>query len=373
MMCKNLIFMGLVIIGILVACNNVETISVSTVDVQLLEEMYATNLDTVPFIVDSFDRGSLLMFDLLTNEIVTEFNAPQDVQLTNVQQIGTNYYGVFGLIGFDGGMTLYGEGSINVDMIFFLLDKQLNLVEEFEITDSRLIINYFRSSIWYEDGKLSFFYSFWNNIYTYCANTHETSILIEMYEEYSPHTLELVGGYQLAFIANRIDDEISTHYGLIDLETKEVQMFFEQNFRSVGLNVYGNYIVINENIAFSDDFRSQIIVINASTSESSLIQLEGYESQNARLVHDGHFILTRHTEWLITGSYHRIRLYNLGTMEVVLEHEMEFKEDIIIADFLAVDEGVYAFMIGTGNQFKIESLEFDTIFIVLEEVKGLRE
>ena len=359
---------GLFILAILVACSNKEQVNTPDVTVRLIEDINEMNLDSVPFVVNSFERRNVFLFDLLTNEKIAEFIAPEeDMQFFQPRRIGENYYGVFGLIGFDGSIHLYGDGTVNIDVIFYLLDEQLNLIEAVEITDSHLIINDYRAIILYEEERLTFLYPFWHHIYSYCPHTNETTVIADL-QAHIPRDIQLMGEKQLAFWATIVDDEENIHYGLVDLETNEIQSFSQSNFRQSGFHVYGNYVVITENAPVGD--QSQTIILDALTGETNLIELDGY--RDAKLVYGGHFMLTKETDWLDSETHYVIRLYDVATQELMFEHEFVFDERnrrIDFSELLTIDEGIYALTILSSNQFQIETLEFETLFIIIEEVE----
>ena len=350
----------IITISFLVACN--DDISPSNdyfVNVQWLNNGNDLDLDNIPFLVSDFETGGTFLVDLLTNDVMAEFSI-DNVRLFGVSQLSMKYYSAFGLSGIEEDNLSFTITDLDIpylELSLFILDDMLNIIEEIEITDSALIMTNHIAAVSYEQDRLLIYYPDWQCIYVYNVNEQVSTRVVSMEEDIFLNQVRVISANELAFTARGFDDDVNFYYGLINLETLEIQLFYEAHFHQHQMIVYGY------NLILTDDSRSEIIVLNLLTRENRIIQLDNNESQNVKLVGDGRFILTRYGRWHPT-HYSRIRLYDIETLEILLEHEITaddlgVSEEILLLEFIEIDKGVYGIVIGAEN------MEFYTLLIMI--------
>lgn len=329
-------------------------------------------LKKLPYITINVENNSIILINLLDNEALAEFFVEADVRIFDIQQFPSGHYAVLTMAG----MEMHGTegfswgGEMELTLMLLFLDEELNLVQEFEITDEQLMMGLFVTTLTYSDDRLKIYYAYNSSIYFYDASSQETTLITELDEGLFPLNLRLTSMNQLVFLADNLESSTDIYYGVIDLETKNTQ-YFSTDLPVSDMVVQGSYLLLTENPppAFQgENPRSEVIVFNLITGDQRIIQLEGYESMNAVVV-DDHYILT--------GSHEKIRLYELTTNDILLDIEPtvemiridskintegELVEGIypVIHTFLAVDDGLYAivFDIGDGTEtFHVEFIE----------------
>ena len=324
-----------------------------------------------------------MLLNALTLDILAELVVEEETWLFGPIELGSDFYGVFGSLGTGGLMTDEGvftylsDGTLTeANVVFHLVDEALNVIDTFDIIDPQLISNYFRSIISYENGILLFYYLDWGGIYVYNAKTQETSHIMAA-GDFIFHRIILTPNNELAFVASTIKDEEHMHYGIIDLETGNINFSSETDLNIYDLFIDGENIVLRYS-ASHDGSEGGFIVVNVLTYESDILPLADDDGMNAKLISNGQLILARHTEWSIS-PLPRVRVYDRYAMTILFEHEMtvadlnlEAGEEIFYNEFVAVTENIYALVIGIstsdGLGFDLDSVRFHTTFIVIEEL-----
>ena len=315
-----------------------------------------------------FDRIALR--SLLTDEVVTEFtfSLEEDQVVRDVYEFANGYYGALIVGGFDIsrneegeviGWSFFGEG----DAMFFLFDSELNLVEEYEVTNDDLVSSW-STVVTFENSEiLIYYFDKWESgLYVYNLMTHTTTqIQIDLDEDILINQLQhTVVSNQLAFIGSRINDEANLYLGMIDLETNQVQ-YTRTDFDPNEVIISGNYFLLTEGVppAFMGGVpEGKAMIINMLTGEEYLLRVDGYESMRGMVAANRYFL---------TGSHERIRLYDIATNEMVLEREPsvemlpyvpssigpngEHIEGVIphIREFIAVRTGLYVVVFDIGD------------------------
>jgi len=338
------------------------------------EVLNEISLITLPYIKIPYRENRVTLVDLLTNETLVEFNIDNDVTMHSVQRLTNNHYGIFTvpkiegsdsivMVGGDDGVFFIApDGSlIEAKSSFLLLDADLNLIQEFEISDKQLILGLSESTISHTDGHLVIYYAFNNNIYVYDLNDHETTLVAILEETALISQLELIIGDQLAFSGSSWENHRATYYGVINLETGETSLL-RTDFPVTSMVVSEHYLVFPKNT--NSISSSEIVLFNLTTEEERMFQLERYESMNATVI-AGRYVLT--------GTYAHIRVYDIETNKIMLDavpskemarieanHDVE---EIIpgIETFLRIYDGLYAvvFSVGDGT--------FHVDLIIIEE------
>ena len=385
---KKIKALGLIaVMLILVACNN-ENYSYNEVEGQ---GILATEEDRgIPQIVESFEAvqdeydlnefisvggnkfgNGISLVDLFTGEIIAEaqFLFEEDQMVREIHEFPDGTYGAFVLSGVD--ITRDEDGTIagaswgsDVDLTFFLFDSELNLMQEFAITEERVAWALWGAVVRFVNGEVVIYYHdrVWGEgLYVYNVMTHSRDYIeIDIDEEIFIDQLYATAlPNQFAFLGNRINDETHKYYGVIDVETGLVQ-YSRTDFSVGSMVVNGSYLLLTENPppAFLGGVpESKVIVFNLITGEERFVQLASYESLYAIVIAD---------RYVLTGSWERIRLYDIQTNELVLDRqpavEMIRVYSEIDADgehvdgvyphirqFLTISEGLYGVLFDTGD------------------------
>jgi len=353
MIVKKIKFWGLVamMLFVLVACNNgneyVEKDDLSTpeteapvvgVDTESSENSSEDDriiLGKMPHLVRGADNFHVTLIDVLTGAELGEFTVESGQNIWDFFDFGNGYFGALVSNNVDddgnslwivnedteddqltpGGDVLHDEENWR----YLVFDAELNVVNEILITDENLQSwnGHFTTHVMYHDGGLVVYYITHlapQIIYSYNAYTGITDVFLEVDDDtlFFSDIYMMPSGH-MAFRATRINDEVDVHYGFIDLDTVEISLFSESNFRPSsnlnGLSVSGSSLLINEDFAaptmgggnvLSVD-RGEVLVANIETGDDYAVRLNGKESAWASLSIDGNYVVTVDA----TGNYFR--------------------------------------------------------------------
>lgn len=346
------------------------------------------DLETFPYMMQGLEN--LLLFDALDNELLNEFILPEeDMVVWGMFQIKNGYKGILGITGvIDGSLSFPFPEDSNITMSLYILDDELNLIDEFEITDERLMMHLHGSAIVHDNGNWLIYYAGgWDvnldrisrNIYVYDTKNNETSLFFELDEGILPSNVQFISTNQLGFNAGTGEEGSSIlYYGMIHLETKALQLFELDalGFQS-GTVVHDHYVLFPA--ILTPDFQGEIIVLDLRTGNYRKIQLDDYESTAAQIIGNGRFILTRNSDWE-TGEI-RIRVYDVDTVDILFQNDtlisdlgLQESEEIVFTEYVMIEEGLYAIVNGISvvagrAGFRVEDLRFHVDFIIIEEME----
>ncbi|MCL2560176.1 MAG: hypothetical protein FWE07_06775 [Turicibacter sp.] len=342
-----------------------------------LDEQAEVELSSLTRIGRNNRADGVVLLDRLTDEALNEvvFSFDEDQLITEIFEFSNGYFGALVLSGLQ--VDRGEEGDIfgmswsagaDVSASFLLLDAEFYLLQELEITAPEVAHVWFPTAV-FEDGEVLIYYqiSVWGSIepglYAYNATTNTRErVDIELDEELSFRLYTTGTPHQFAFLATRLDDEIHTYYGVLDIETGEVQD--ERTTLPIGiLIINGNYFLLTENpvpALMGGVPDSQVIVFDMRTGASHTVQLEGYESLWAMVVAD-RYVLTTSDDDL------HMRLYDIQTSELVLDQAPAVallpREDGLVEDgrylggsihphvrdFIPMGAGIYAVVFDIGD------------------------
>jgi len=322
-------------------------------------------------------------FNVLTDEIIDEFLFDSNVIFWNplIDLAEKGYYGTIVRIAQDAG---------NDDFKFLLLDQQLNVVNEFELdNDTFSGVSLLSADVAYKDGELLLYFRDsnetweWDNIYVYNIHTHERTLLFEMEEVFFVWELSFLNHYnQLVLLANHLDND-NLYYGVIDLETKELTLFYESGFEISEFEMVGNYLVMT---GVRNYEQNEIIIFDAISGDKRINLLNDREVGNplgirtpsfVKMTNDGRFVLAVSfdirwceedwTAYVVSDNVF-ITVYSARSGVILFEYtllesefELEFNEELANFHFIAVDDGVHALV------FRIETKLIDRTLVEAAE------
>jgi len=345
---------------------NPVTTPLTTNDVEMSDDL---SPDVLPYIIVDQEANSIVLIDLLTNERLADFSVEEDEMVLGFYSFPDHHYNVLVMADIDrdeeGGFALSfgGDSDENRTLTFLVLDASLNPIQTFEITDEQLFFGIWNAAVVFVDEEILVYYHdfmFGSGLYVYNVNTNSRSLVMEVENGLFLGKIQSTSlPDHLAFQGGRLDDEIHTYYGVIDLESGRIQ-YSQTDLPTSMMMVQGNYLLLTENppAAFQRGVpRSEVVVFNLVTGEERILQLEGYESMNAIVIGD---------RYVLTGTYEQIRLYDIQTNDMVLERqpsvemvriesEMDADGELIegvypsIHMFLAINNYLYAVIFDIGD------------------------
>ena len=327
---------------LLVACADV---SDDTAIIRLAEIEDDLELDHILFRTSDMITAGPILVDILTGAIIAEFEIDETTWLRTVGESLEEHCTFLSVYGVENNMITSDD---QLELTLLVLDNLLNVVEEFVITETDLIIYFLNSDVLLnEDDQWVIYYGNGNRIYAYDVNAHTTSQVATMEDDFAFHQIRISDTNQLVFTGSVADDE-NKHYGWIDLETGDVELLVDTTISISELFVYESYVVFRNDLV-----NGEVIILNLQTSESRVIGLDGNESQDAKLIGGGRYIATVHTEW--ESPFHtRFRIYDIQTLAVLFEHEIAHADlglddidGIRNIEFIPIDENRYGIVIET--------------------------
>jgi len=365
-MIKKICYLGLMIF-VLVGCQSSNEFPEETSPISqnknsnLADAREVAYPESLLHVVNENIENRLTLIDLLTNEVLNEFDILVDQEVLTIQKLINGYYGILLIEGIeigDGWFTIHSDMDLLLTLL--VLDGKLNLVQSVEITDEYLISDgLFSVSISNEQESLKIYYLSGNRIYYYDVNTRQTNLVSELDEMYLLLNLEVISHNYIAFLGEHVNNPSLKYFGVINLETGEIQSH-QLDFPALELIVQGHYLLLTENVppAFAGGVpNGDVVVFNFISGEYNIIQLESYESTQAIVV-DNRYVLT--------GSHKIIRLYDIVSNELVLEQELTIEMTINeetqqyphIHEFLAISERLYAVVFDLGSEVEAFHVEF---------------
>jgi len=128
----------------------------------------------------------------------------------------------------------------------------------------------------------------------YNFHTGEIKILAEIDESIS--TMHQFVGEDRIFItdfhANFNTGEMMSRYGILDLTTGLIHFFEREDFRYSHFDFRDTQVLISESSSVGPDLKNQVVVFDAESMSSQIIQLEEEESVWARFSYSGDEIVT---------------------------------------------------------------------------------
>ena len=356
-------------------------------DEEIIEELEVVG--SVPHII--LDENQVLLLDLTTGERIAIYELNENmfehydftenvlenyyfseniyVNFGETWILGSSYYAVevisSGLWDFEAGdFEIYPETRI------IIFDKNLNPIEVLAYDAEELPL-LFDSVLRFVDGNLFVYGLEWNgntevestiNFLRVNVHTGEVETLFAMEDWLSFH--EFISDHHI-FISSQTTDwnagRVNTKYGVLDLETGDIQSFEREGFARGHVEFHGSKVLIAERHV-TVEVGNEIIVFNLEDMSNKFIELEDEESMWARFSFDGNYIVT------INETASVFRKYDMnGTMiaEVDIEHPSGSDTvDIMGVDFkiLPITEQTYAIHMHIDSILTTEShLQFITL------------
>ena len=341
------------------------------------------------FYTMSQPEENVLLFDVIENEMRSEFVfLEEDMQFWGHIQIDDSYQGIFGVTGLEtsGSRIFPFPENSNITMTLYILDERFNVIDEIKITDELFIHTFNSPAILHDNGNWLIYYTTgWDfdlmtpsrNIYVYDTKSNQRLPFFELDEGLTPSGVEVINNNQLGFNAGTGQENSTvSYYGIICLDTKDLQLFgITDSFGFFGGNLVHEYYVLFSGV-LTDHFDGSIIILDIRIGDYRKITLDDYEALAAKIIGDGQLILTRHNEW--DSDYFRFRVYNLQTLDILLEEYVSFNdlglqadEEVFILDQVTVDDGLYGLIFGiqtaSERDFSIDNLRFHIEFIITGE------
>ena len=317
------------------------------------------------------------LIDFSTGEMMGTFEAEAGAMIWNFFDFDNGYFGLLVEYGIgdgnisiatnaDGNITMTDSfgNEINQDEVglrFLILDEDLAIVDELEITNEDLqdhMVQFGMHAV-YEAGQLVIYYvTYWmrtlwgyeefQSIRRYHVYSGITEDLLEITDE----TLLLqevrhITFERIAFRGSILHNEPrGLLYGFVDLTTGEMTVFEESDFpihSNDRIQVVNSTILIREELApptmgvlgaSISVLRGEVIVFNVVTGENHLIRLEGLESNWAILSLDGRYIVT------VDGALSYLRKYDATSGSLVAEQAIHIQGERIL-DIIPLSDGRY--------------------------------
>ena len=307
------------------------------VDNEVIEELAV--LDPMPHI--SAYQNQITLLDLVTGEILANYDFNEEERIDEVWDLGDGFYAAWG-----GGWRNHPQGFVENDFRIVIFDENLTPLETLLYDDEELPM-LFLSVLRFVDGEL-FVYGpdnrniNWDtdsttNLLRINVHTEEIDILFEV--ELSLFFYEFIDDQQI-LVFDQITDwaagRVHTQYGVLNLETGEIQSFVREGFAQGHIDFHGSKVLIAERHV-TVEVENEVIVFDLEDMSSEFIQLEHEESRWARFSLDGHHIVTINEEAYVFRKYD---LNGAIIAEVDIERHPSI-DDIDDVDFIAIDFEIF--------------------------------
>ena len=227
---------------------------------------------------------------------------------------------------------------------YLILDEELNVVDEFFITDERLLSNFntlrHGSHTVFVEGELIIYYMVEDEVYgvmdqtlrRYNLHTRESNVLFAIQDD--------LGEFVFLNAVRRVDEHTffvsilqsvvaeNKQFGFIDLLSEEFIAYYEP-FDSGNMPEFsGNYVLFREAPNFGNMIpgqpfpsfeleRNEVLIVNTETRERHFIELLGIENMQAVLSLTGEYVVT------MDNTLTLFRKYEIETGNLVFEQEVK--------------------------------------------------
>ena len=271
-------------------------------DDEIIEEL--EHHDPMPHI--TIDQNQVILLDLITGEALEIYEFDQQEIVNQVWDFGNGYYAAWGgMLGFD------AEGFVENDFRIVIFDENLNPLETLLYDEIELPVLFF-SVLRMVDGELFVYGQGWNenwatesmtNFLRVNVHTGEVTTLFEI--EHSLRLHEFISDNQILVFDQTTDwnaGRVHTQYGVLDLDTGEVQLFEREGFAQGHVDFHESRVLIAERHV-TTVVNNEVIIFDLADMSSTFIQLEDEESISVRFSHDGNYIVTINEEQSVFRKY----------------------------------------------------------------------
>ena len=372
---------------VLLGCSDDQTIAEYAGDIRIIDNFEILELDDPQYLFFNGDKNMFQKHNIITGEIEATFQLSDEQLLLRSGQLGDASYEVFLLVGENANQFRDSWDSTdleNLTVMVLILDEDLNVVSEFEVTETdtvRLASLVGRSRALEKEDELLIYYESFGNFFVYNLRTNETIMIFEIEEPFWVSDFQLTPFNQLVFIKfDMDDDEMETvYYGFIDLDTLKKEIFSTDRFDSPILDVFEAYLLLHENYPDDDAMPTEVLLLNLLTLESRIVLSTGYEIHDPVLISNGQLLFTSETTWYPEIEI-RARLYDIKTSAVVFETllvepgALDEHEIIIGIEIIDIYLGVYVVTVGIAMECPLtfdidwEALRFHSITLEIEDI-----
>jgi len=185
------------------------------------------------------------------------------------------------------------------DYTIFVLDKNLNILKEYNVTNDQLWAFRNRGFVREENEEiyLYFLYSFTENsmdLMKYSIFNDELILLKSFERNY--FSVYQTNDYNLFLLAYRESDFnsgiINSNFTFFNLMDNSIQSFTFSNYSYRNIELNNDLLLINENRNQGPSPLNQLILFDLATFNYKIIQLLDYESIDATFSHSSHDIVT---------------------------------------------------------------------------------
>jgi len=155
-----------------------------------------------------------------------------------------------------------------------------------------------------------------NDILIYDVLTETSEMLFTALEGIFIQETGWISENKLFFIATMLGDETNQHYGVIDLETRQMDILLSSDFDTVAFDFSSPYLLLQEHGAAlftGGELQNEVIFLNVITGSYEAISLGNLESLHAVLSLDGQYIIAAN------DTHTFLRKYHIETHELVNE------------------------------------------------------
>ena len=251
-----------------------------------------------------------------------------------------------------GGITIISGNSSVETLYYWLFDDELNLVEQYELTDETLV-NGLGGYVFAAapDGQ-SLVYAEGSHLYQYTFATQKlTEITSTMSEAvYYEGIAYSDSGTYLAFFGSLIDQEKDTAYGVINLDDGKSAVFSASGFSGSILAINGEYAAISDTVLPNSmggvKQAGSVLFLDLAQMQGKEIHVDSNEESGlAAVSEDGQYIVTCAGGDSPSGI---VRGYHVSGGEKVVEQNYTVDKNCNPYAILVIGRSAYA-VLGTGN------------------------
>ena len=348
----------------------IENENLQTDSVGVIEEV---ELEPIPFIFRNRMTGygqlnnQIFLMDLTTSELIETYEVDGADIVNEVWVLENGYYVAW--IGNGWAWNFEFESQTERNFRLAIFDENLNYIESLPYDEEEFLFLW-NSLLRFEDGVLYVYGWVWSieaitDLQRINVHTGEITTLIEgvpfmNLEGFVSSNQILVTKFEAPELG-ATDMTFYTHYGILDLETKEVDLLTEVNYSHALAIIKGSQAILTERdprgMFTIAEPTNQVIIFDLENRSSQMIQLAYGDSESARLSYDGNHLVT------INVAASVFRKYDMNG-EIIAEVSIDLSEKNSPLD---IPEEVLPF-----ESFEIIPVT-DQIYIVRINIWGVME
>ena len=311
---------------------------------------------------DSKNDNGIVLIDLMTSEEINALTLDEGTLILNILNSTNGYHAILvGILDEDDTWDFFSNEGIQ--FAYWVLDNELNVIEELFITNESLLSNWFtlfsssdtvflddQLVIYYVENRRGIFSSNWTDenqyLRSYNIHTGATGIIFEIEDvDLVLEEIRKIDSDMFFFVGSRMSSQTGVHFGFIDLAAENL-IIYNENFNRGELNFSGDHIIFAEGLDSTGIIpgqpnttmeveRGEVIILNINTQNQYHIQLPGVESIWATLSLDGRYIVT------IDDTFTFLKKYDIETGVLISEQEVNIEGETFLGIMVLPNDGYY--------------------------------